>query len=69
MTRRIHSDANGNVDPFRYEDDEICVVLSDAARVGLLKLIGSTSRDSLLALKLTEQEIEAIDGLHSVHLN
>lgn len=69
MTRRIHSDANGNVAQFKYEDNEICLVLSDAARVGLLKLIGSTSSDSLAALKLTEQEAAAVGGLYHLHLN
>ena len=59
-SHRIMSDIHGHLDPATVEDSEIAVVLSNDARVGLLKLLGAQSWKALMGFGLTIDEANAV---------
>jgi phosphoserine aminotransferase len=64
MARKVYSDLHGHLDPATAADDEICLILSDAERRGLIKLLGKHSPDSMRAAGLNDSESEAVDLLY-----
>jgi hypothetical protein len=59
-TRRVHSDMDGKA-AIQYADDEICIIVSESARVALLTFFGKTSRDDMLARGLSHEQARIIE--------
>lgn len=61
--RTVHSDLDGNIQTTQ-QNSETCLMLSNEARVALLKFHGKLSRNDMVKFGMTDVEIAIIGQLY-----